>query len=369
MSNSMWAKAGLRSGVPASAANNNPGGGLTGFTNWAQQPFDWQSFQSGLQGFGGDAFQTILDTASGANLHGNPYLDATYQDAASNVTEAFNNSALPNIAAQFGAAGRTGGGLHHGAVGQAAGELTDSLSQMANSMYGANYANERANQLGAASGLMDLYNTGSSEALQRLGLAGNLFNNQQDNATSLRMNTNNNATQNRIADQANELARYQGDQRDAFNRWSTQLGAGLDAAGLASNLYGMDLGMQQSAMGQLGGLLGMADASNMQQIQNMLAAGGLTEGYEQRGIDEQMARWNYPYESQWDNLGRMAQILGPAIMESSSTSTGQTQQRGGSSFGNILGGLGTIAGFMAGGPAGAQAGGAIGGALGGGGGW
>lgn len=339
---SMQAKAAQQQ---AAQQPQNFSGGLGGFTNWAQQPFDWSNYANALQGFGGNAFQTILDTASGANLHGNPYLDATYADAAKGVTEGFNNNVLPNIAAQFGGAGRTGGGLHHGAVGQAAGGLTDSLSQMANSMYGANYANERQNQLGAASGLMDLFNTGSAESLQRLGLAGDMFGNAQNNATSLNIAQGNNATSRDLANQANQLARYQGDQNDAFRRWNASTGYGLDAAGLGANIYGMQLGQQQNALGMIPGLLGMADGSNMQQIQNLLAAGGLTEGYQQQGINEAMARWNYPYESQWDNINRYAGIVGNPVMENTSSSTSQGSTSGGSRFGNILGGALTFAGL------------------------
>jgi hypothetical protein len=87
-----------------------------------------------LQGsaFNNNAQGLAADTLGGAYLNSNPYLDATFNNARDAVTSGVN--------AQFSGAGRTGSGAH-------AGQLGDSLGQLATNIYGGNYQNERANQM------------------------------------------------------------------------------------------------------------------------------------------------------------------------------------------------------------------------------
>ncbi|MEJ2116432.1 MAG: hypothetical protein P8Y36_00445, partial [Alphaproteobacteria bacterium] len=73
----------------------------------------------------------MSETASGAYLNSNPYLDATYDAAARNVKDDFNTSVMPGIAAQFGMSGGAGSDLHKELATRAGGELTDSLSALA----------------------------------------------------------------------------------------------------------------------------------------------------------------------------------------------------------------------------------------------
>ncbi len=108
-------------------------------------------------------------TASGANLTGNPYLDATYDQAANKLTQNFENTVLPGIASQFGTAGGAGGSTHQLALGEASGELTDSLASLGADIYGSNYAQERDRQVNAQNALMTagqgLYDTAVNERL------------------------------------------------------------------------------------------------------------------------------------------------------------------------------------------------------------
>lgn len=96
------------------------------------------------------AMQALSQTAQGQSLTGNPYLDQQYQLASRNIGEQFSNITSPDIAATFGGAGRTGGGLHLQAQQAAQGELAQQLGDVATNIYGGNYQLERQRQLEAA---------------------------------------------------------------------------------------------------------------------------------------------------------------------------------------------------------------------------
>ena len=116
-----------------------------------------------------------MDTASGKFLNSNPYLDDIYGSASRQVTQDFENSVLPGIAAQFGSSGGAGGALHGLALSDAGGKLTDSLSSLAANIYGGDYAAERDRMTNAQQGLTstgaNLYGTGVNERLSALGLS------------------------------------------------------------------------------------------------------------------------------------------------------------------------------------------------------
>lgn len=79
--------------------------------------------------------QNLADTLSGNYLNANPSLDATFNRAADQFK--------PRIDSMFSGAGRYGSGAHQGV-------MQEGLGNLATDIYGQNYANERRNQLGAA---------------------------------------------------------------------------------------------------------------------------------------------------------------------------------------------------------------------------
>lgn len=66
----------------------------------------------------------------------NPMLNQMFNQAANRIGEQFRTSVLPGVHSAFSGAGRTGGGLHTQAVGQAAGRFGDTLSNLATNLYG-----------------------------------------------------------------------------------------------------------------------------------------------------------------------------------------------------------------------------------------
>lgn len=119
--------------------------------------------QSGLA----PAMGQLGATASGAYLGRNPFLDAQFNQGASQLSDAYGRAtAKTNLA--FSGAGRTGSAAQMGALGQQQQALSQGLGQLGASIYGGAYENERNRQQAAAMGLQQ-------GALNAGGLANSLF--------------------------------------------------------------------------------------------------------------------------------------------------------------------------------------------------
>lgn len=93
--------------------------------------------------------QQLRDTARG-DMFRNPYLDSMYDQAAQSVRRNYEDVVQPSIGLQFSRAGRTGSAAEGNQQLRARESLGQQLTGLANNMYGQAYAQERANQLGAA---------------------------------------------------------------------------------------------------------------------------------------------------------------------------------------------------------------------------
>jgi hypothetical protein len=235
---------------------------------------------------------TLQQTANGSMLNANPYLDQMFNTAARGVVD--------NANAQFSLGGRYGSGAHTDV-------LSRNLGDLAGSIYGTNYANERQNQLGAANQLGALQSSDLSRNLSGMG----------------------------------SLASF-GQQGIA-----NQLGAANDV-----NTYGLN----QTAQG-LGAAQGL---SGLQQYQNsgaqaLLGLGSMEEGQAQQQIQDQINRWNFNQQAPWSTLGQYSGIIGGlGNLGGSTTSTMPTTSNplmgavGGASAGSALGPWGALAGGLAG---------------------
>lgn len=96
------------------------------------------------------ATQQLTDTASGAYIGQNPYLQSAIDAASSGFTRNFQNTVAPGVDSAFARAGRYGSGLHANAQDMAQANLADQLSDVAAGMSYQNYGDERINALRAA---------------------------------------------------------------------------------------------------------------------------------------------------------------------------------------------------------------------------
>lgn len=95
--------------------------------------------------------QTATDTINGKYLDPstNPYLAATYGQAADQVARTYQTVTAPGTSAAFAAGGRYGSGARNQAVDQNNQALGTTLNNLATNIYGGNYATERDRQLAA----------------------------------------------------------------------------------------------------------------------------------------------------------------------------------------------------------------------------
>jgi len=125
---------------------------------------------------------------------GNPYLQGMYQDAAGQMTDAYQRSIVPNIDAQMSRAGRLGSQAHVGQRDIAQENLAQGLGDLATGLFGGQYQSDMnralaaqqalagthgqdlARQLSAAQGIGGLHNQGLQAQLQATGQLGSLAN-------------------------------------------------------------------------------------------------------------------------------------------------------------------------------------------------
>ncbi len=129
--------------------------------------------------------------------------------------------------------------------------------------------------------------------------------------------------------------------------------------------YGQGLGAQQNALSQTGNML----TNMMAPSQAMLGAGQIGEGYQQKALQDAMARFAYQYQEPRSRIGNMSQLL--QFLQPLGTQYGQgfgtgTQPNPGymSPLQMGLGLAGTLGGAALAGPFGAAIGGGLAGGMG-----
>ena len=112
---------------------------------------------------------------NGSMLNSNPWIDATFGRAASSVSDQFRNNVMPGIASAFSGAGRYGSNAMDTALGTAEKSYGRTLGDLATSIYGGNYANERGLQQQALGTMGSLYQGERGLQNNALGIGGEMF--------------------------------------------------------------------------------------------------------------------------------------------------------------------------------------------------
>ncbi|HYF34378.1 MAG TPA: hypothetical protein VD994_03730 [Prosthecobacter sp.] len=131
------------------------------------------------------ALGLLQGTASGSYLNSNPYLDAMYAKAARGVTDTYLNTTQPRTDAIFNGPGTMGGNTaYQQMVARNQYGLGENLGNLATSIYGGNYAQERQNQLGAQQSIGNLFSTGQQQQLAAAGALPGVASARTQNAMS-----------------------------------------------------------------------------------------------------------------------------------------------------------------------------------------
>lgn len=114
-------------------------------------------------------------TANGDFLNANPNVDAMFNQASQGVGRQFSQNVLPGVASMFSAGGRYGSGQMANGVDQASQQYGNTINGLATSIYGGNYANERALMSGAQNTLTQAGLAGRGLQQNALGMLGDQF--------------------------------------------------------------------------------------------------------------------------------------------------------------------------------------------------
>ena len=267
-----------------------------------------------MTGYGGLSTGQLAGTAGGHFLGSNPYLDDMYNVAAERAGEQFQEQTMPGIAALFGGAGRTGGGIQQEVAENATRQFGRDLQGMAADIYAPAYESERDRMLAAATSGGQL-GLGAAGELGGLGIAG--------------------------------------------GNLGLQAGQGLGQLGMAgigsmNDLYEA-IGQNQFRAGSL--VPGYTDLQ-YGDLQRLMGVGGMLEDQSQRLIDENVNRWMYGQDAPWQDLQNYASVI-YGLPGTYGTTTG-TQPTGSRAQGAIGG---AMAGGSMFGPWGALGGALLGGIL------
>jgi hypothetical protein len=127
------------------------------------------------------ANQSLQDTLNGQYLdQNNPALQGLYKTGADALTRSFNQATLPMLSSAANRAGAFGGSADQLVKGSAAQDLSNSLGNLANNIFGQNYQNERGRMIQAA-GLSPAATQADYTGAQQLLNAGNVMQGQQQN--------------------------------------------------------------------------------------------------------------------------------------------------------------------------------------------
>ncbi len=303
------------------------------------------------------AFAQLQSTANGAYLGGNPHLDQMYGKAAQGLTRQFAEGVSPGLDSAASRAGRYGSGMHANVKDAAGQSFGQSLGDLATSIYGGNYGQERQNQLAAANSL-------GSQYLQGQGLRASTAGQSADQASrdaQLRLA----ATGQISGDMSGDLARKMQATGQIAGDMSGDVSRRLAASQQLTGAEGQDASNQLAANAQLGSAYESgADrqlnalnsgsqaylANRGQQLQGLgmqpayqqmgytdlnaaSAAGAQRDQLAQQQLNDQIARFDFGQNADWQNLSRyLASIQGG----SPGATTSVTQS------GNGMGGLASL---------------------------
>jgi hypothetical protein len=281
-----------------------------------------QQYAMSQMGVGGAGNQQLAQTAGGGFLGSNPYLDQMFDVASGRAGEAFNEQTMPGIAAQFGSAGRTGGGIHQQVAGNAARQFGRDLQGMASDIYAPAYESERDRMINAAQGAsgaglgaaglgVDTFGQYNQADLGRRGLASSQYLGERGLGQQ-------------GAGMWGDLGLGQGNLALGGYGLAGQMGQGY--AGAGNQMGNIGLGQQQIGLAGMGGMQDMYGQIGQDQfragtlmpsyndmqygdIERLLGVGGMREDQTQRYMGANQDRWNFGQAAPWQNLNNYANVI------------------------------------------------------------
>ena len=221
----------------------------------------------------GDTASTRAMQAQMNPQGGNPYLDAQVNKAQTSMADVFNTDVMRNIRDEGIMTGQLGGSNQSLAVTDAADTLQENMGNVATQMYG------------------NAYQQDMSRALQAAGMGAGM-----------------------------EMG--VGSQQLGADQFNTQ--ARMGAAGSIGDMYGSGMGMSNDLMGRTMAMSPSLYQAGAMPSQMLGQAGAQQSGFDQMGLDDQMARYAYPQQSEQDMMNWYSNLLAGAAPYGSTTGTSST---------------------------------------------
>ena len=267
-----------------------------------------QQYAMNQMGVGGAGNQQLAQTAGGGFLGSNPHLDQMFDVASGRAGEAFNEQTMPAIAAQFGSAGRTGGGIHQQMAGNAQRQFGRDLQGMASDIYAPAYESERDRMIQAAgagsqAGLgagqlgVDTFGQFNQADLGRRGLASSQYLGERGLGQQ-------------GAGMWGDLGLGQGNLSLGGYGLAGQMGQGMGGLGMQGlgsmqDLYG-NINQNQYRASTM-----MPAFNDMQygDIQQLMNVGSMFQNQDQNYMNANQNAWNFGQSAPWQNLNNYANAI------------------------------------------------------------
>ena len=233
---------------------------------------------------------SLMNTASGAYLNSNPYIDQAIQAAQDPVTRNYQTAIAPTTDALFSGSGRYGSGAMAGAVNTGQQNLVRGLGDISTNMMNANYARERQLMDQAASQYGQLYNAGLGLGMQGLS-----------NAAAVQGQAGNQYWQGQQA-ALNALNQYGTNQRYGISGLEAAYNTQNDAVMRALQMY-----PQLATAQNIGAQTGIAAGTGVEALNQQFAA------YQQKQLEDQMARFYGEQNAPYDTLAKFSSFLGNPV--------------------------------------------------------
>jgi hypothetical protein len=276
------------------------------------------------------AFASLKATANGNFVGANPYLDDTYARAAGGLTRQFREGTAPGLDSAASAHGRYGSGMHKN-VKDAAGEsFGRTLGDLANTIYGGAYNQERQNQLSAANALGGQYLQGQG---LRASTAGQSAAQAAEDAR-LRLQ----ASQGMVGAEQQDIANFMGANDRLSAAFNTGADRQLQALTAADQAYLANRGQQLQGLGMQPAYQQMGYTD----LNNASAVGANRDQMAQQMLNADIARWDFGQNADWQNLSRfLSAVQGGSPGATTSITQGGNPYGGLASLFAGLGALGT----------------------------
>jgi hypothetical protein len=275
-------------------------------------------------------YDMLGGVASGQEIGSNPYLDATFDQAASRVGDAYSKYTAPSTLAAFSNARGGNEWSSPDAMQEVqslqARDLGDRLNDLATNIYGGDYQAGQQRRLQAAGALGGTYGQEIGQQLGAAGQLGGAYGAERGLQQAMQGALGGTYSQEQAARDA-MISQFGG----AYNTGVNQQLQGIQSL---SSPYEAERQRMLAAGGQLPGISQATDYGN---ISNLYASGQPLQQLEQSAIQQAMADWNFSQQEPYNQLAQyMAMIQGQY--------GGQTQQSNQIGAGGILGGLTQLAG-------------------------